>query len=174
MQAIETRGGTKDSRAKRTDVTPDNATKVARRIVVMKRIALFSLLLAAVAATSAHAAHVAPLQNRVYECWYTHPTMGETNPSASTFKFIYMNTSESKRGIEDFTATWGQDNRKFTFAKPVDGYHPYFQIPMTTWEFTINPSGPQCRKTEVVFGGYRIDFKDCSDGHSRVCTTPLY
>ncbi len=136
----------------------------------MKRIVLFSLLFAAVAA-SAQTAHVAPLQNRVYECRYTNPTMGETNPSASTFKFIYMNTPDSKRGIEDFKATRGQDNRKFTFAKPVDSYDPIFYAPMTTWEFTINPSGPQCRKTDVRFGGYRIDFKNCSDGHSRVCTS---
>ena len=135
----------------------------------MKRIALFALLLAA-AAVSAQAAHVAPLQSTTYKCWYTNPPLGSANPGFSSFSFIYMNTTEQKRGIEYYDATWGPDNRKMTFAKPVDKTS-FYVGPYTTWEFTFNPSGPQCKQTDVLFGGNRIDFLDCTDGHQRTCTT---
>lgn len=135
----------------------------------MKKVVLFALLFAAVVTASAQAAHVEPLQNTLYKCWYTNPPMQELNGGFSRFVWVYMNTTEQKRGIEYFDTTWGLDNRKVTFAKPVDGGPPY--NPITTWEFTINPSGPQCKQTIVRFSGSRIDFNDCTDGSSRVCTT---
>ncbi|HEX9941266.1 MAG TPA: hypothetical protein VGG03_04560 [Thermoanaerobaculia bacterium] len=134
----------------------------------MKKVVLFALLFAAVAA-SAYAV-TPPLENRLYKCDYTNPTMGEVDPGFSRFDFIYLDTPTDKRGIEYFDATWGQDNRKVTFAKPVDG-NSFLYGPFTTWEFTINPYGPQCKRAAVLFGGHRIDFSDCSDGHSRICTT---
>lgn len=138
----------------------------------MKKVVLFALLLAAVAA-SVHAQAMAPLANRNYVCDYTNPTMGEVDYGISSFRFIYLNTPTDKRGIEDFDATWGKDNRKVTFAKPVDRYKPdiygNWVLFATDWEFTVNPSGPQCKFTRVTNWGGRISFQQCSDGHSRIC-----
>ena len=49
----------------------------------MKRVVLFALLFAAVAAT-AHAQAMAPLENRNYVCDYTNPTMGEVDYGVSS------------------------------------------------------------------------------------------
>jgi opacity protein-like surface antigen len=134
----------------------------------MKKMILFALLFATVAA-SAQAAHVQPLRNVLYQCRYTNPS-GEASPGFSRFDWIYMDSSELKQGIEYFdTTNWGQDNRKMTFAKPVDG-NSFLYGPYTTWESTIK-YGRQCTNTAVLFGGHRIDFSQCSDGSSRTCTT---
>jgi hypothetical protein len=133
----------------------------------MKKMVLFTLLFAAVAG-AAQAAHVQPLRNVTYKCVYTNPTI-EANPGFSQFDWIYMDSSELKQGIEYFDATWGPDNRKMTFAKPVDG-NSFLYGPFTKWESTIK-YGPQCQNTSVLFGGHRIDFSQCSDGSSRTCTT---
>jgi hypothetical protein len=140
----------------------------------MKRIVLFALLFAAVAA-SAHSQAMAPKESpRYYRCDYTNPTMGEVDNGVSRFSFIYQNLPDLKRGIEYFDATWGQDNRKVTFAKPADRYRfnihtGEYELWATDWEFTINPSGPQCTRARVTNWGDRISFSNCSDGHSRVC-----
>jgi hypothetical protein len=126
-------------------------------------------LLFAVVAASAQAI-TPPLENYLYKCSYTNPTMGEKNPGFSRFVWVYRNQPADKRGIEYFDALWGQDNRKVTFAKPVDK-NSFLYGPFTVWEFTVNPAGPQCKWAAVLFGGHRIDFSDCSDGHSRICTT---
>lgn len=133
----------------------------------MKKVVLFGLLFAAVA-VSAQAAHVEPLPNTYYKCWYVNPTMGESNPGFSRFTWNYMDTTEQKRGIEYYDVTGYTENRKVTFAKPADGGTIY--NPNTTWEFTINPSGPQCKKAKVSYSGSQIDFSECTDGHSRFCT----
>jgi hypothetical protein len=67
------------------------------------------------------------------------------------------------------------DQRKVTFAKPVNRYlpDPFTGEPVlvwTRWELTINPVGPQCTSALVTAGGDRISFQSCSNGHSRVCT----
>lgn len=134
----------------------------------MKKSVLFALLFSVVAAASARAAHVEPLQNQLYQCYYSNQTMGESDPGFSRFTWNYMNTADQKRGIEVFDVSWGTDNRKVTFAKPVDyPVSPYG--PYTVWEFTISPYGPQCKRAAAKYNGLQIELSECSDGHSRVC-----
>jgi len=38
----------------------------------------------------------------------------------------------------------------------------------TRWQFTFNPSGPQCT-VEIYDDGDSLFFSNCSDGHSRNC-----
>ena len=146
---------------------PAESARVWREESVMKKVVLFALLLAA-AVASVHAQSMPPLENRYYYCDYTNPTGGEQDPGLSRFRFVYLNTPTDKRGIEDFQATWGWDNRKIVFAKPLDIVSPLYGYG-TRWEFTINPSGPQCKNTSVFYGGALILFKSCSDGHTRTC-----
>lgn len=131
----------------------------------MKKMVLFALLFATVAA-SAQAA-VNPMCGVAYHCFYTNYPAPIVNGGISIFDQCVWG-STFVRGIEEFQTPYGWDNRKFTFAKPVNGYDAN-GAPITDWEFTINPYGPQCRKARVSVSGYRINFNDCSDGHSRVC-----
>lgn len=133
----------------------------------MKKVALFALLFTALTA-AAQAAHVEPLQNRVYQCYYANPTMGETDGGFSRFTWNYMNTADQKRGIESYDVVAGYtENRKVTFAKPVD--YTSSGGPYTVWELTFNPYGPQCKRAAVRYNGGQIEASECSDGHSRVC-----
>lgn len=137
----------------------------------MKKAVVFALLFgtAAVAAE----ARVYPKCNTYYRCTYTNYPDPIRNPGFSIFTDCVGANTDFIRGIEKYEVPYltGWDNKKFTFAKPVDSYDPYSYLPMTTWEFTHNPYGPQCKRTEVMFNGQRIDFENCTDGHSRVCTT---
>jgi hypothetical protein len=130
----------------------------------MKKVILFALLSAVTSALSAaHAQSYPPLQSHSYTCTYSNPTFGESSPGTSIFSFVYLNTSTQMSGIESFdTIHHYQDNRKVTFAKPVDRYRA------TDWEFTINPSGPQCN-ARVSNDGFTITFSGCTDGSSRYC-----
>lgn len=141
----------------------------------MKKVVLFALLAAATSALSAaHAQTYPPLQSHSYTCTYTNPTFGEKSPGASVFSFVYLNTATQKSGIEYFDTIHGyQDNRKVTFAKPVDRYRVdprtgEWVLWATDWEFTINPSGPQCN-ARVSNGSLTINFTGCTDGSSRYC-----
>lgn len=140
----------------------------------MKKVVLFALLLAAVAASSAHAQEMfKPRTDRAYFCDYTNPTMNEVTPDGIS-RFVLSGTT-LLRGVENFLATYGLDQRKVTFAKPMNRYLPdpitgELVLVWTRWEFTINPSGPQCTSARVSDGGDKISFFNCSDGHSRVCT----
>jgi hypothetical protein len=139
-----------------------------KEIEVMKKVVLFALLFAAVA--GAAQAYVNPKCGVAYHCSYTNYPDPIVNGGISIFDQCVWVNPGFVRGTEEFQTPYGWDNRKFSFAKPVNGYDAY-GLPMTTWEFTINPYGPQCKTTKVMFGGDRIEFKDCTDGHSRVCTT---
>lgn len=141
----------------------------------MKKVLLFALLLAAASTLTAHAQALPPLQNHTYTCNYTNPTFGEKSYGASVFSFVYMNQPGQKSGIEDFDTIHGyRDNRKITFAKPADRYRPTPPpngdpaLWATDWEFTINPSGPQCN-ARVTNGGLVINFTNCTDGSARYC-----
>jgi len=143
--------------------------------VNLKKTVLSALLLA-VAATVAGAQTLPPRTDKAYFCNYTNPTMGESTPYGAS-RFALTGTPTLLRGIETFLVNYGTgiDQRKVTFAKPHD---LTYQLPGggtalfgTRWEFTINPSGPQCTSALVQEGGNRITFSQCSDGHSRVCTT---
>jgi hypothetical protein len=139
----------------------------------MKKVVLFALLFAAVA-VAAQAQTLAPTANRYYFCDYTNPTMHEKDPGFSTFD---VSGTSYIQGIEYFQAIlngreyW--DNRKVTWAKPFDIWSADAQgnqiFRGTRWEFTINPSGPQCTNTIVRPNG-AIQFSGCSDGHSQYCT----
>jgi hypothetical protein len=139
----------------------------------MKKIVLFALLFA-VAAVAAQAQTLAPIPNRYYYCGYANPTMHEKNFGFSTFA---ISGTSYIQGIEYFQAVlngreyW--DNRKVTWAKPFDMWiinaHGEEVLRGTRWEFTINPSGPQCTNTIVRPDG-SLYFGNCSDGHSRSCT----
>jgi hypothetical protein len=134
----------------------------------MKKVVMFALLFAAVAAMSASAQTPPPLQplaNHLYYCDYTNPSMGESDPGTSSFSFIYTNTTSLKQGIEYYDVPGRTENRKVTFAKPVNHYYQGV-VTWTDWEFTINPSGPQCA-ARVTNGG--ISFTNCTDGSSRSC-----
>jgi len=134
----------------------------------MKKVVLFALLAAATAAVSASAqtlTPIAPLPNHLYYCAYTNPSMGEQN-GTSSFSFIYTNTTTLKRGIEYYQVPGRTENRKVTFAKPMN--HSYQGVVIwTDWEFTINPSGPQC---DARVSNWAIDFTNCTDGSSRYCS----
>lgn len=143
----------------------------------MKKIVLSALLLAVIA-TSAHAYEMWPRTDRSYFCTYTNPTMNEVTPDgASRFVLSQIWLADGSyllRGVENFLANHGVDQRKVTFAKPQNRYFPdpitgQPVLVWTRWEFTINPSGPQCTSATVYEGGNRISFQNCSDGHSRTC-----
>lgn len=142
----------------------------------MKKIVLFTLLLSTVAAASAHAQAMAPKADRYYSCNYTNPSMGELDPGWSKFRFIYQNTPTLKRGIDIYEVPYGAgfDNRKATFAKPLDRYRFNIQtgeyvLWATKWEFTLDANGIQCTNTLVTEWGDHLSFQSCSDGHSRSC-----
>jgi len=86
-------------------------------------------------------------------------TGGET----STFEISQVNDN-LWRGIESFTQGGRNDQRKIAFAKPVVSGPG-----STSWEYTINPYGPQCKATDVLYGGVVIRFGTCTDGSTRTC-----
>jgi len=134
-----------------------------------------SLVLAAAlafaASASAHAVHVRPIQGATYYCDYYNYHGLANDPGFSSFNVTLSQLGgDLLRGIETFTVSYGTgtDQQKFSLAKPFDFYvGPGFFG--TRWEFTVNPSGPQCKNTEVVAQGAVIYFNDCTDGHSRTC-----
>jgi len=134
----------------------------------MKKAVLFALLFAVVAGAASATSFHTPTWNADYTCTYTNPPYPSIN-GLSTF----VNTSTQYdgagnpiyRGIEYYDASYGLENRKFTFAKPVNMYSGLF----TRWEFTLNPYGPQCKQTDVYGGGQTIYFNNCTDGHTRRC-----
>ncbi len=133
----------------------------------MKRIVLFALLFAVTTVASAAAFHT-PSWGEDYTCTYTNPPYPSVNGISTFVKTSTQYDAAGNpihRGIEYYDASYGTENRKFTFAKPVNMYYGLF----TRWEFTIGPSGPQCKKTDVYGWGQTIYFIDCGDGHSRTC-----
>jgi hypothetical protein len=137
----------------------------------MKKIAAFGLLF--VAAAFAAQAYMTPLPYR-YRCDYNFPIQGATDPGYSYFTL--KGTANLMTGTENYSAntSTGWDNRKIAFAKPVNHQIPNpngpgFIVDGTTYEFTINPVGPQCTDTFVTNNGLTIYFDSCSDGHRRTC-----
>jgi len=138
----------------------------------MKKLVLFALLFA-VATTSAHAA-VGPKPGRNYQCYYWNYSGVAVNGGKSTFD---VSGTTLVRGIEYFDAylpRFGnyRENYKVTFMNPVpirerDESGTWILVG-TRWQFTFNPSGPQCT-AEIYDGGDSLFFFNCSDGHSRNC-----
>jgi hypothetical protein len=133
----------------------------------MKKVVLFALLLAVVATASAFAFQE-PTWGADYTCTYTNPPYPSVNGISTFVKTSTQYDAAGNpiyRGTEYYDASYGLENRKFTFAKPVSMYSGLF----TRWEFTINPSGPQCKQTDVYGWGQTIYFNNCTDGHTRQC-----
>lgn len=146
----------------------------------MKRTLWMALTLALMVTTAAQALplYVEVVSGRTYVCQYWNGSGNAVNPGWSIFT-ITRSISDPvlRQGSETYQATTptGQDNRKFTFAKPQNlpggCFNPDtgWYEPCTRWEYTQNPSGPQCTNTVVSEYGDKIEFKSCSDGHRRTC-----
>ncbi|HSS79461.1 MAG TPA: hypothetical protein VLV54_22260 [Thermoanaerobaculia bacterium] len=138
----------------------------------MMRIAVIALLFAAVAGAAQAQTYYPLSQGHAFTCIYTNPSFHETNGGLSVFSI--GPSSILMRGIEGFESDLvGFDNRKVTFAKPLDiiihGIHGD-RLLGTRWEFTINPFGPQCSALVKDFGiAQVITFTQCTDGSARTC-----
>jgi hypothetical protein len=145
----------------------------------MKRIALLALLLAvaSVNAASANGPFHTPVWGGYYICNYTNPPFPSVNGYSrwDLQSTQFVNGDPIYRTIEYYDASYNNgntivtENRKATFAKPVNVYYGS-TILYTTWEFTINPGGPQCKKTDIYGLGQTIYFNNCTDGHTRQCS----
>ncbi|HWN44909.1 MAG TPA: hypothetical protein VNW71_21980 [Thermoanaerobaculia bacterium] len=147
----------------------------------MKRIILAALLLAAVAASASAenyqgnngVTYSGPNRNAPYQCFYTNYSGPAVDGGISYWTlFTYQDASGKPmpRGTEHFQSTqvpW--DGFKATWAKPVILQEPQIPLTFTRWEYTFNPSGPQCKRADVRFGGFQLVFSQCGDGHSRTC-----
>ncbi len=133
----------------------------------MKKVVLFALLLATVAAASAQAAHHEPKWGVPYLCFYDNYYGNASDPGYSVWYNQVPVNSNLIRALEDLDTSYGGDTYKCSWAKPntpgLPAYNP------TTWEFTFNPSGPQCKNTTVSPNRSVIIFQDCTDGHTRTC-----
>src|SRR6185369_1096325 len=116
----------------------------------MKKVVLFALL-AVAAAASAHAQYLPPAPSTYFNCTYTNTHLHVVSGSDGGFSRFDISAvrPDYYQGTEVFLATYGVDQRKVTFAKPVNSYDLYGNLVRTQWEFTINPSGPQCKNTVV-------------------------
>ena len=138
----------------------------------MKKVVLFGMLFAAL--TGIAYAYTEPIPNVDYWCDYVNAPYPSADPGDSWFAITRSLDPSGLpiwRGIETFTSVLGgTDQRKVTFAKPANQFFPGLGWG-TRWEFTINPSGPQCKFTDVVNNAYgqTIYFNNCTDGHSRTC-----
>ena len=134
----------------------------------MKKIVLFALLLATVAAASAHAANLEPRWGARYYCYYDNYSGNASDPGFSTWKQPVRYNPDGNlliRALEDLDTSYGGDTYKCSWAKPEPQANG-----TTKWEFTFNPYGPQCKKTTVYPpNAYAITFEECTDGHSRTC-----
>lgn len=134
----------------------------------MKKVVLFALLFAAVVVSAQAQSFNTPSWGEDYTCTYTNPPYPSVNGLSTFVKTSTQYDASGNpiyRGIEYFDTSYGTDNRKLTFAKPVHMYYGLF----TRWEFTINPGGPQCKNTDVHGWGHMIYFNNCTDGHTRQC-----
>ena len=130
----------------------------------MKKVVLFALLLATVAAASAHAINNEPRWGATYICYYDNYTGNASDPGYSTWSSRVQLSPTLITSKETFTTSYGTDTYKAAWAKPEPQANG-----STLWEFTFNPYGPQCKRTIVYPGSYTITFNECTDGHSRVC-----
>lgn len=135
----------------------------------MKKAILCALVLATFAAVSAQASGFqGPQMGVVYKCDYDNYTGAAEDPGWSFWQLRTGSSATLLYTFETFKTSWGSDTYKATWAKPVV-VHPLLY---TSWEFTFNPYGPQCKDTRVWPGAKVIQFLDCTDGHTRVCQTP--
>lgn len=144
----------------------------------MKNLAAFALLLG-IAATSAQAAFIEPRCDVYYKCHYTNYTGSAVQDGLSYFTTCSGLGGSFIRATEKFQAhfqgriIW--DNRAVVFTKPINIREPNPEPPppmilvATQWEFTVGPSGPQCKDTVVWKEDGTIEYRNCTDGHTRTC-----
>lgn len=149
----------------------------------MKKIVLFALLLAAAVSASAEtfggtgAPHYGPDRGRLYTCDYTNYSGSAVDGGRSWWELDVFYGADGRpmlRGTEHFEATdrYGKpfwEGYKATWAAPRTFYSSFYGD-VTTWEYTFNPYGPQCKRVDVLFYGFKLIFGQCGDGHSRTCT----
>lgn len=152
----------------------------------MKKVVLFALL-AAAAAVSASAEtfngtggpFYGPNRGALYTCDYNNYSGSAKDGGRSWWELTTYIAADGRpmlRGIEHFEAIDRYGNTfwegyKATWAAPVTNSHSYG---ITTWEYTFNPYGPQCKNARVEFFGYFLIFSQCGDGHTRTCTRLYY
>lgn len=151
----------------------------------MKKAVLFALLAAAAVSASAETfwnqarteAFSGPTRNRLYACDYTNYSGSAVDGGRSWWELAVYYGSDGRpmlRGTEHFQATdrYGNpfwEGYKATWAAPVN-YYSSFYGNITRWEYTFNPYGPQCKRADVLYGGYQLFFRECGDGHTRTCS----
>ena len=147
----------------------------------MKKIVLFALLLAAAVSASAETfggpggPFYGPDRGAVYKCDYSNYSGSAKDLGRSWWELTVYTAADGRpmlRGTEHFEAIdrYGEiflDGYKVTWAAPKYVSHTYGS---TTWEFTFNPYGPQCKSARVDYFGYLLTVSQCGDGHSRTCT----
>lgn len=123
---------------------------------MFKKSLLLTLTLAA-AALSAEA-RTLPVPDQAHVCYYYQNGyyIGQ-----GISKFDVSGNLDLQRGIEYWTLNNQTDNRRVTFAKPVDKTDG-----STSWEFTANYDH-QCKNAQAY--GYAIFFRQCSNGQERDC-----
>jgi hypothetical protein len=127
-----------------------------------RKIAAFALLLAAVsafAAPAAHATYVVAGPSHTYRCYFYSDT---AFLGLGTSRFDVPGAGSINWGIEYFKnpGMSFEDNRRVAFAKPVE--FPGW----TQWEYTI-VNASQCKDTRVSPG--QVLLYDCTDHLHREC-----
>jgi hypothetical protein len=136
----------------------------------MKKIVLSALLLVlgATASVQGQTTYATPQYGKIYNCTYDASYSGPAaSPGAVWWQQRAGTTSTMLYTYEYFQLDGGGwENYKLTWAKPVKD----LQTGSTIWEATF-VGGPQCTRTAVTPNGFTINFRGCSDGHTRVCYT---
>jgi hypothetical protein len=136
----------------------------------LKRLVPAVLVLLSVVPFASATAYHTPIWGADYTCDYTNPPSPRIDGLSI---FVLQSTQYDSlsrpiyRTIEYFDATYGIDNNKMTFAKPVNTVIGTYVV-KTRWEATLL-NGPQCTQTDVYNWGGTIVFAGCSDGHTRTC-----
>lgn len=136
----------------------------------LKRFLPAVLVLLSVPSIASAATYHTPTWGADYACSYVNPPYPRVD-GLSTFVLQSTQLDPLQRPIhrtfEYFDASYGLENNKATFAKPVNKLFNMV-IVYTRWEFTLL-NGPQCTKTDVYNWGETIVFDGCSDNHRRTC-----
>jgi hypothetical protein len=146
----------------------------------MKKVVLFALLAAAAVSASAESfagpggPFYGPDRGAVYQCDYSNYSGSAKNGGRSWWELTVFTAADGRpmlRGPEHFEAIdrYGNgfwEGYKATWSAPRGVSHTYGS---TTWDYTFNPYGPQCKSARVDYFGYLLTFSQCGDGHSRTC-----
>jgi hypothetical protein len=131
---------------------------------------VFAFALLLVPAMASAVTYNTPTWGAVYSCDYTVAPYPRID-GISVFALQSTQTDALgrpiHRSIEYFDATYGTENYKATWAKPVNKTTVH-GVPYTNWELSFL-NGAQCTKADVYFSGLTLVLDGCSDGTYRVC-----